>query len=184
MNLEYCFKVLASLILSRISSWIRVWRIFWRRFSFIMVSAKPDFLLISWPVCALIRFYTDVCDSITPCILLPFLMPRWKSAPSAVWGVGEVFLRDPANSSSYFLPCAGIKMISPTIQSSRSVSSYRHYSDWCFFGCVCVGSGVDCEANVSARLQEHGSVEASSGEHVSGLLIPSSNHTDAADPAG
>lgn len=53
-----------------------------------------------------------------------------------------------------------------------------------FFGCVCVGSGVDCEANGSARLQEHGSVEASSGEHVSGLLIPSSNHTDAADPAG
>lgn len=53
-----------------------------------------------------------------------------------------------------------------------------------FFGCVRVGSGVDCEANGSARLQEHGSAEASSGENVSGLFVPSSNHTDAADPAG
>jgi len=119
-------------------------------------------------------------NSMTPCILFSFLTARWKSAPSAVWDVGEVFHRDPANSSSYFLPRAGIKMISPTIQSSRSVSSYRLYG----FLAVCVGSGVDCEANGSARLQEHGSVEASSGEHVSGLLVPSSNHTDAADPAG
>lgn len=73
-------------------------------------------------------------------------------------------------------------MISPSIQSSGLALSYRHYGDWCFLAGL--GSGVDCEANGSARLQEHGSVEASSGQHVSGLLISSSNHTDAADPAG
>lgn len=60
---------------------------------------------------------------------------------------------------------------------------YQHCDDWLFLA-LCLGSGVDCEANGSAGFQEHGSVEASCGEHASRRHIPSSNHTDASYPAG
>ncbi len=170
-------KVPAWLILSRISSWIRVWCVYLRRFSFITVSAEPILYLMA------------CMSSNKGCVfqsLLAFLSHFSGPDETRLQVLSEMWVRFFTDIlptlQAIFYPVQVLKWSHLPFKSL----GWRRVTDTMVTGVfwLGLGSGVDCEANGSARLQKHGSVEASCGEHVSGLLISSSNHTDAADPAG